>query len=129
MNQPIAPGASTPTDSSLFRQVENELPALRAHLKAGSMTPEQVKARLLQQIFCDSHGTTWAIGFQTGKWYYYNGSVWVATSRKGPGWKRSALSGVLILVVLLFVAAVLILFSPPLVELILNFIGELLSSL
>jgi hypothetical protein len=71
------------TAASKFNQVAAEVEKLKKSLSAGKLTQKQFEDRLASLMFQDENGTWWMVGAETGGWYYYDGSNWLAGAPLG----------------------------------------------
>ncbi len=60
-----------------FREVENEYRQLKGQLDAGQLTETDLRARLEELMTQDEQGRWWIIGYETGLWYFHDGTQWV----------------------------------------------------
>jgi len=60
-----------------FRQVEDEYRQLKSQLDAGQLTETDLRARLEELMTQDDQGRWWIIGYETGLWYFHDGTQWV----------------------------------------------------
>jgi hypothetical protein len=60
-----------------FRKAEDTYFMWRGRLEAGRITRPQFEAALKDLVVQDDQGRRWALGASDGKWYRYDGRVWV----------------------------------------------------
>jgi oligopeptide transport system substrate-binding protein len=60
-----------------FSKVEAEFQRLKRQFEAGALTEAEFKAQLQNLMIQDEQGRWWMIGYETGQWYYHDGTKWV----------------------------------------------------
>jgi formylglycine-generating enzyme required for sulfatase activity/SH3-like domain-containing protein len=60
-----------------FAQVEAEFQKLKGQYEAGALTEAELRAELEKLMLQDEQGCWWMIGYETGQWYYHDGTAWV----------------------------------------------------
>lgn len=66
-----------------FAQVEVEYRRLKAQVTAGTLAPDEFKAKLQDLMVQDEQGRWWSVGFETGQWHVHDGERWVAAEPPG----------------------------------------------
>lgn len=66
-----------------FKQAEKEFEKLKAQFAAGTLSEAKFKSQLEELMLQDKQGSWWMIGYETEKWYRYDGKDWVQTDPPG----------------------------------------------
>lgn len=65
-----------------FKQAEERFKQLKAQFEAGELTESEFKTQLEELMVQDEQGSWWMIGYETERWYRYDGTDWVQTDRE-----------------------------------------------
>lgn len=66
-----------------FKQAENKFKQLKAQFAAGTLNEAEFKAQLEELMLQDDQGNWWMIGYETERWYRYDGTNWVQAEPPG----------------------------------------------
>jgi hypothetical protein len=66
-----------------FNQAEERFRGLKARFAAGDMSEAEFKAQLEELMVEDAGGTWWMLGYETERWYRYDGTSWVQEDPPG----------------------------------------------
>ena len=81
-----------------FKQAEERFKQLEAQFAAGKLSETDFKTQLEELMVQDDKGNWWVIGYETKRWYRYNGNDWVEANPRVQ-WKTY---GVIALFVVVF---------------------------
>jgi hypothetical protein len=60
-----------------FREIENQFKKLKQEYRDRKINGQEYKERLKYLRLTDKDGRCWTIGAKTGRWYYFDGNMWV----------------------------------------------------
>jgi hypothetical protein len=66
-----------------FNEAEEKFRGLKARFAAGHLTEPDFKAQLEELMVEDEGGSWWMLGYETERWYRYDGTSWVQADPPG----------------------------------------------
>ena len=69
-----------------FNEAEERFRGLKARFAAGELTEAEFKAKLEELMVEDEGGSWWMLGYETERWYHYDGTNWIQAIP--PGMRR-----------------------------------------
>jgi hypothetical protein len=73
-----------------FKDAEEKFKQIKSQFISGILSEAEFKARLEEMMIQDEEGKWWMIGFESGQWYFNDGTSWVRSDP--PGYQREGVT-------------------------------------